>query len=106
MSLAARLKTLRVARGESLQKAADGIGISKPHLWELESGTSTNPSLDLLTRTAKHYGTTIAYLLGETAEPQADALVFGREFRNVSDEDKKLILQMTEKLVGKPRRGR
>lgn len=106
MSLAGRLKSLRIGKGESLQKAADGIGLSKPHLWELESEKSTNPSLELLTALAKHYGTTVAYLVGETDEPEVEAMVFGREFKNATEEEKKLIVQMTEKLLGKPKRGR
>lgn len=105
MSLAARLKSLRNSRGESLQEAADGVGISKPHLWELESGKSTNPSLEILTKIAKHYKTTVAYLAGETDEPKAEALVFGREFKNASEADKKLVLEMTEKLLGSQKRG-
>lgn len=105
MSLAARLKTLRTRKGESLQAAADAIGISKPHLWELESEKSTNPSLELLTRIAKHYKTTVAYLAGETDEPKMEAMVFGREFKNASEADKRLIVDMTEKLLGNQKRG-
>lgn len=106
MSLGARLKSLRTGKGESLQKAADAIGISKPHLWEVESEKSTNPSLELLSSLAKHYSTTVAYLVGETDEPEVEAMVFGREFKNATEDEKKLIVQMTEKLLGKPKRGR
>ena len=106
MSLGARLKSLRIGKGDSLQKAADAIGISKPHLWELESEKSTNPSLELLSSLAKHYSTTVAYLVGETDEPEVEAMVFGREFKNATEEEKKLIVDMTEKLLGKPKRGR
>lgn len=105
MSLGAKLKSLRIAKGESLQKAADAIGISKPHLWELEIGKSANPSLELLTSLAKHYKTNVAYLVGDTSESKVDAMVFGREFK-ASEDEKKLVLQMTEKLLGKPKRGR
>jgi transcriptional regulator with XRE-family HTH domain len=106
MSFGARLKSLRIGKGESLQKAADAVGISKPHLWELETGNSTNPSLELLTKLAKHYRTTVAYLIGETEESGAGAMVFGRQFRNATEEEKKLIVDMTEKLIGKGKRGR
>jgi transcriptional regulator with XRE-family HTH domain len=106
MSLGSRLKSLRIGRGASLQKAADALGMSKPHLWELETGKSTNPSLELLTKLAKHYRTTVAYLVGETEESGAEAMVFGREFKNATEEDKKLIVDMTEKLIGKAKRGR
>lgn len=105
MSLGTRLKSLRIGTGESLQKAADSIGISKPHLWELETGKSTNPSLELLTNLAKHYKTSVAYLVGDASEPKTGAMVFGREFK-ATEEEKKLIVQMTEQLLGKPKRGR
>ena len=42
--------------GETLQKAADEIGISKTHLWELEKGKSCNPCYELLRDIVKHYG--------------------------------------------------
>lgn len=45
MSLATKLKDLRVRRGQSLQQVADGVGVSKAHIWQLERGDSTNPSL-------------------------------------------------------------
>ena len=46
MSFAARLHHLRLRKGYSLQKVADAIGISKAHVWNLEKGTSDNPSID------------------------------------------------------------
>jgi len=106
MSLGTRLKSLRIGKGESLQKAADALGMSKPHLWELETGKSTNPSLELLTNLAEHYRTTVAYLVGETEESGVEAMVFGRQFRDATEDEKKLIVDMTEKLIGKGRRGR
>ncbi len=63
--LAERLRHLRTSRGESLQQAAAEIGCTKPHLWELESGKSDNPSLRLLRGLAKHYGVTVAQIIGE-----------------------------------------
>lgn len=106
MSLGQRLRALRMSKGESLQKAADSIGLSKPHLWELESEKSTNPSLELLTSIARHYNTTISFLIGETSEPKIEAMIFGREFRNMGASEKRLIVQMAEQLEGKPKRGR
>lgn len=65
--IGARLRRLREDRGESLQQAAEAIGCTKPHLWELEKGSSANPSLSLLRAMASHYGVTVAQLIGETA---------------------------------------
>ena len=38
MSLATKLKELRVSRKQSLQDVADAIGASKTHVWDLETG--------------------------------------------------------------------
>lgn len=75
-TFAAALKLLRLKHGESLQKAADAVGISKPHFWDLERGESKNPSKELLERIAIHYDTTVSYLVGESRlkEGQVGAL--------------------------------
>jgi len=63
--LPVRLRALRTERGETLQEVADAVGCSKPHLWELETGRSGNPRLQLLRALAAHYGVRVAYLIGE-----------------------------------------
>ena len=80
VTFAARLKHLRIRKGESLQTAADAVEISKPHFWELEKGSSRNPSADLLQRLASHYKVTVAYLVGEETE---DAGMLGAMFRDL-----------------------
>ena len=99
MALSARLKELRVRKGESLQEVADAVSASKPHIWELEAEKSKNPSLDLLTRLAQHFNVSISYLLDESGA--ADTMIFGREFKGVTEEDKKLFWQMAEKMIAK-----
>ncbi len=69
MSLATKLRDLRVRRGQSLQQVADGVGVSKAHIWQLERGDSTNPSLDLLRGLADYYKVTVAFLSDES-EPR------------------------------------
>lgn len=80
MSLAVKLKELRLKKGQSLQQVADGVGVSKAHIWELEKGTSTNPGLELIKKLAAHFNVTIAFLTDEEAPQQAAALQFFREF--------------------------
>lgn len=99
MGLGTRLKDLRVRKGESLQQVADAVAASKPHIWELEAERSRNPSLDLLTKLAQHFNVSISYLLDESTS--ADTMIFGREFKGVTEEDKKLFWQMAEKMLGK-----
>ena len=81
MSLANKLKELRLKKGQSLQQVADGVGVSKAHIWELERGSSTNPGLELLRKLAAHFSVTVAFLTDDEGEPQqAAALQFFREF--------------------------
>lgn len=64
MSLAVKLRELRSEKKVSLQVVADEIGVSKPHVWELEKGKTKNPSLELLKELAGYYGVTLDYLAG------------------------------------------
>ncbi|HEY9276998.1 MAG TPA: helix-turn-helix transcriptional regulator [Methylotenera sp.] len=85
MSLASRLKDLRLTKGKSLQEVADAVGASKPHIWELERGTSNNPSLELVKNLANYFGVKIDYLAGdeeETIEEQAELMHFFRELKS------------------------
>jgi transcriptional regulator with XRE-family HTH domain len=68
MRLGARLAKLRRKKGQSLQEVADGVGVSKAHIWEMEKSIADNPSMMLVTRLADHFGVTIASLVGEDAE--------------------------------------
>ena len=66
MSLATKLKELRVRQKQSLQDVADAVGASKTHIWDLETGRSSNPSVDLLTSTISyHFYLDRARALGE-----------------------------------------
>ncbi len=81
MSLALKLKKLREKNGQSLQQVADGVGISKVHVWELEKGSSSNPSMDILKGLAAHFGVPVSYFSDDSIEPkEASALTFFREF--------------------------
>lgn len=81
MSLATKLQALRRKSGESLQQVADGVSVSKGHVWALEKGTAENPSLDLLRKLAEHFNVTVNHLHDESSEPSdAAALQFFREF--------------------------
>ena len=64
-TLGARLARLRHERGESLRKAAPLIGCAHRHLHQLEHGPTANPTLATLQALARHYGVTVAYLIGE-----------------------------------------
>lgn len=93
MALGARLKELRVKRGQSLQQLADAIGVSKAHIWELETGKSANPSMDLLSNLAAHFETSVSALVGEdpakTDDPKLVAMF--RDLKSLSPKDQDTI---------------
>ena len=100
MSLATKLAELRRKKGQSLQQVAEGVGVSKAHIWELEKGTSTNPGIELLGRLAAHFSVTIAFLTDESTEPtDASALQFFREFDGkLSDQDWEMLRTVADRL--------
>jgi len=80
MSLGTRLKELRLNKGVSLQAVADSVDASKPHIWELERGTTKNPSLELLSKLANYFGVSVDFLAGTGVKEEESAyLAFARE---------------------------
>lgn len=97
-TLGLRLKELRLKKKVSLQKVADAVGVSKPHIWELERGTSKNPSLNLLKELAAYFGESVEYLTEEAAEKSDAKMVFNRKINkmNLSDNDLNALLAAAE----------
>jgi transcriptional regulator with XRE-family HTH domain len=99
MSMAARLRQARVRKAFSLQAAADKLSISKAHLWDLEMGKSDNPTRELLNKCSDAYGVTVAWIIGEQAEEEADdqLKVMFRQLRDLDPADRDLIQTLIEK---------
>lgn len=95
-TFAARLKQLRIQKGESLQEAANAVGISKAHFWQLEQGAAENPSRDLLEKLAKHYQRTVSYLVGEHSEDQGEIGALFRDLGELSPDQRKQILTLVD----------
>ena len=78
MSVATKLAELRRQAKQSLQAVADAVGVSRAHVWEIETGRTKNPSLDIVRRLADHYGVSVGWFAGEvddgTVDQQANAL--------------------------------
>jgi transcriptional regulator with XRE-family HTH domain len=103
VSLATKLKALRSAKGQSLQQVADGVGVSKAHIWELERGNSGNPGLELLRSLASHFNVTIAYLTDDAATPaEGQPLAFFRDFEGkLSEQDWAVLRSVADRLKDK-----
>ncbi len=97
MTLAERLRQLRADKHVSLQAVADAIGVSKPHVWELEKGKTKNPSLELLKQLASFYNVTLDYLAGvgeeEIPDQRYSALLRKLDPENMTESDWKVVEQ-------------
>src|ERR1700722_18208513 len=99
--LSSRLRGLREKTGESLQQVADSIGASKAHVWEIETGRSQNPSIDLVRRLAAHFSVTVGWLLGEQEDASSSdqrAAVLYAAARDLREEDFTLLQSIAETL--------
>lgn len=104
MALADRIKAFRMKKKLSLQQLADATSVSKAHIWDLETGRSKNPSMDLLIKLANKLDVAVIDLVGENPEAEEEgSKVLGmyRELKNLSDRDLDVINQMIERLKSK-----
>lgn len=87
MGLASELQILRAKRRISLQKLSDAVSVSKTHLWQLEKGTSTGPSLEVVTKLADFFNVSIQSLVGENPESENANQLAVAMFRKVGELD-------------------
>lgn len=109
MSLGARLKDLRLGKGVSLQTVADAIGFSKPHVWELERGSSKNPSFELIKNLANYYCVSVDFLAGDDEEGDGASPEIKAFARELSSKDLSLndieVLRSTAEALSKKGNG-
>ena len=109
--LAEKLRELRVERDVSLQVVADAVGVSKPHIWELEKGKVKSPSVDLVTRLASFYNVSLDYLAGtKEREPQHKPSTLFRDIdeSSLSEKEREYIqnaIDMAMAFIEKSRKG-
>jgi len=101
VALGAKLKELRVKKKESLQQVADAVGSSKAHIWELETGKSKNPSVELLTALAKHFDVLVADLAGENPNAigeDPEIVTMYRDLKGLTENDRNTIRDLMKVL--------
>lgn len=100
MSFANRLKQCRLRKNESLQEAADALGMSKAHFWELETGKSRNPSSEILKKISSHFDVSIGWLVGEEESSTEDEQmkVLFRTLQELDPDDIDLIKAMAKQM--------
>lgn len=103
MSLAVRLKKYRQSKKLSLQQLANLVGVSKAHIWDLETERAKSPSLEVLKKISTQLNVPIATLIGENpegveADPKSDAVVMYRDLQGLNEQDRETIKIMMERL--------
>ncbi len=94
VTLAQRLKALRLKSGQSLQDVADAVKASKAHVWELETGKSKNPSVELLTKLAEHFEVSVAQLIGEgpgASQEDPELVALFRDLKGLTPRDRAVL---------------
>ena len=77
-----------------MQQVADEIGASKAHIWDLETGKSKNPSIDLLTNLARCFNVSVSDLIGENPageSEQPELVAMYRELKELDEKDREAI---------------
>ena len=101
MAFAAKLKELRMKKKASLQQVADAAGTSKAHVFDLEKGTSANPSKDLLLKLAKYFQTSVSELIGEdpnAPDEQPELIALYRDLKELDPADRETIRLLMERI--------
>jgi transcriptional regulator with XRE-family HTH domain len=99
VKLGAKLKQLRIKNNKSLQEVADAVGSSKAHIWDLEKGNSSNPTMELLLKLATFFKVGVADLVGENPnarEENPEMVAMYRDLKTLTDDDRKMLQVMIE----------
>jgi transcriptional regulator with XRE-family HTH domain len=101
VSLADRLRRLRQEKNQSLQNVATAVGVSKAHVWEIETGKTRNPSIALVKRLADHFGVSVAWLVGEVplqGRDQEQKVAIYRAIQELSPQNAQLVQSIIESM--------
>ena len=101
MSFATKLKGLRAKKRASLQQVADAVGTSKAHVFDMEKGTSANPSKELLLKLAKYFKTSVSELVGEdpnAPDEEPELIALYRDLKELNGADRETIRLLMERI--------
>ena len=101
MSFARKLHDLRIAQRLSLQDVANAVEVSKAHVWNLEKGLTSNPSMDLVVKLAELFRVRVADLVGEApegGEEPAEVVAMFRDLKKLDDRDRETIRMLMEQM--------
>ena len=86
-SLSARLRALRDVAGITQREADRLAGVHRGHVWQIEEGGRTNPTVQTLSAFAALFGVSLDWLAAGRGEPPMDdavraAVALAREQRS------------------------
>lgn len=97
--LGEKIRTLRKAKGYTLEKLAELSESSKSYIWELENKNPPRPSGEKIAKIAAVLGVTADYLIDQTqtlkVEDAADT-AFYRKYRSMPTDTKEKIRRMVD----------
>lgn len=99
MNFARKLSQLRIANRMSLQDVATAIGVSKAHVFNLEKGTTANPSMELVVKLATLFRVRVSDLVGDNPEGEeqpAEMVAMFRDLKSLDDKDRETIQMLME----------
>ena len=94
-----KIRTLRKAKGYTLDKLAELAESSKSYIWELENKDPPRPSADKIAKIAAVLDVTADYLIDSSDKVQvedATDTAFFRKYRNMDPVTKDKIRRMVE----------
>lgn len=108
MSFARKLSQLRIANRMSLQDVATAIGVSKAHVFNLEKGTTANPSMELVVKLATLFRVRVSDLVGDNPEGEdqpPEMVAMFRDLKSLDKSDRETI-QLLMETMKKRREGK
>ena len=93
MSIGGNLHELRIQHGLTLQDVASAVGVTRPHVFNLEKD-NTRPSVDLLINLARFFGVSVAQIIDEellTKNYPTEVLAISRDIQALSEENRALV---------------
>lgn len=97
--LGEKIRTLRKAKGYTLEKLAELSASSKSYIWELENKNPPRPSGEKIAKIAAVLGVTADYLIDQTSTlkvEDATDTAFYRKYRKMPDDTKEKIRRMVD----------
>lgn len=97
--LAEKIRTLRKAKGFTLEKLAELADSSKSYIWELENKNPPRPSADKVAKIAAALSVTADYLLDATSASPVEEVTdqaFYRKYQTMKPTTKDRIRRMVE----------